>query len=169
MTLRSRLLLASPVAALLLAGCVAEDGFPSLALRPAELDLSTEEPVRPAVEVPSDPALRARVAELLRLAAEGEQSFSAAIGPAEAAVRAAGAVGSDGWVEAQQAVSRLETAREPTTRALAELDQLSLQRAETATNGEDFAALNGAVEEAGRIAASQEQRLQRLQARLPNP
>jgi hypothetical protein len=164
-----RPLLAVPVAALLLAGCVAQDGFPSLAMRPAELDLSTEEPVHPAVEVPTDPALRARIADLLRQASEGERGFAAALGPAEAAVAAAGGVGSESWVEAQQALSRLETRRAPTARALAELDQLSRERAEMATNAEDFAALDAAVAEAGRIAAGQEERLDRLQARLPSP
>jgi hypothetical protein len=151
---------------LALGGCVAEDGFPSLAQRPAELNRSIEEPVRPAVEVPSDPALRARVATLLQQAAEGERSFAGALATTEAAVGRAGAASSETWVEAQQALSRLESTREATTRALAELDRLALERAEVATGREDYAAINAAIAEVDRIAVSQQQRWERLRGRL---
>ena len=111
--------LAAPLALLALAGCVREDGFPSLAQRPAELNRSMEAPVRPALDVPSDPVLRARVAALRSEADEGERSFAAALGAAEAAVSRAGASGSESWVEAQQALSRLESTRTTTSRARA--------------------------------------------------
>ncbi len=149
-----------------LAGCVAEDDFPSLAQRPAELNVSLEEPLHPAVEVPSDPALRSRLVELRRQAHEGERSFAAAIGSTEAQLGRAGAAGSESWVEAQQALSRLEATREATMRALAELDQLAIGRAEVPTSSEDFAALNAAIAEVERLAVSQQQRWDRLRARL---
>ena len=166
MRLRTRLCLASSFAALALTGCVAEDGFPSLAQRPAERNLSIEEPVHPAVEVPSDPALRVRVAELERQAAEGENSFAAALGPTESVVARAGAPGSESWIEAQQALSRLEATREATMRALAELDRLAITRAEVATNSDDFAAVNAAIAAVELVAMSQQQRWDRLRARL---
>ena len=166
MRLRTRLCLASSFAALALTGCVAEDGFPSLAQRPAERNLSIEEPVHPAVEVPSDPALRARIAELERQAAEGENSFAAALGPTESVVARAGAPGSESWIEAQQALSRLEATREATMRALAELDRLAITRAEVATNSGDFAAVNAAIAAVEQLAVSQQQRWDRLRARL---
>jgi hypothetical protein len=158
--------IAALAAALTLFGCVPQGDFPSLAPRAAERDASSREPVRAAVDVPNDPALRQRLAELLRQAAEGERGFEAAHRPAEAAVRNAGAQGSDRWVEAQQALSRLEAAREGTTRALAELDQLALDRADRPTSSADSAAIEEAIAECGRIAATQQQRLARLRARL---
>ena len=166
MTVRSRLSLWLPAAALALAGCVAENGFPSLAQRPAELNVSLEEPVYPAVQVPNDPALRARIDELRRLAAEGERGFSGALGGTEAVLARAGPAGSESWVEAQQALSRLEATREPTMRALAELDAQAIARAEVPTSGEDFAAINAAIGEVERLAMSQQQRFDRLRARL---
>ena len=166
MTLQIRPVLWLPAAALGLAGCVAEEGFPSLAQRPAELNVSIEEPVYPAVEVPSDPTLRARIAELRQQAAEGERSFAAALDPAEAVLARAGPAGSESWVEAQQALSRLEATRNATMRALAELDALVIARAEVATNREDFAAINAAIGEVERLAVSQQQRWDRLRGRL---
>ena len=166
MTVPLRLLFALSAAALALAGCVASDGFPSLAPRPAERIASVQEPVHPAVEVPSDPALRARIAELERQAAEGNRAFEAALGATEAAVGAAGKHGSDSWVEAEQALSRLEATRAPTTRALAELDRLAIERAEVATNAEDFAAINAALASVDQVTARQQQRWDRLRARL---
>jgi hypothetical protein len=116
-TVRTRLFLAIPIAAVALGGCVAADGFPSLAQRPAERDVSIEEPVYPTVDVPSDPGLHARLADLQRQAAEGDRHFAAALGPAEAATARAGPANSESWIEAQQALSRLEAVREPTMRA----------------------------------------------------
>jgi hypothetical protein len=155
-----------PLALAALAGCVAEDGFPSLALRPAELNRSIEAPDRPRTEIPSDPALRARIAALVDQARGGDRDFAAALGAAEAAVTRAGAAGSESWVEAQLAVSRLEATRTATSRALAELDQLALARAEAATNSEDFAAIETALADVEAVAAAQQQRWDRLRGRL---
>jgi hypothetical protein len=166
MRLRTRLFPALPAAALFLAGCVAEDGFPSLAQRPAERNLSIEEPLYPAVEVPSDPAIRARIVELQRQAEEGGRAFDSALAPTEAAVARAGAAYSESWIEAQQALSRLESTREPTQRALAELDRLAVDRADVATSEEDFAAIHAAIAEVQSAASAQQQRWDRLRARL---
>lgn len=155
-----------PVAAVALSGCVSEDGFPSLAQRPAELNRSIEAPMRRPVEVPSDPVLRARIAALVEQARGGDREFAGALGPAEAAVARAGGATSESWVEAQLAVSRLEATRTATSRALAELDQLALARAEMATNAEDFAAIETALAEVEAIADSQQQRWNRLRGRL---
>jgi hypothetical protein len=51
-------------------------------------------------------------------------------------------------------------------RALAELDRLAIGRAEVPTSSEDFAALNAAIAEVERLAVSQQQRWDRLRARL---
>ena len=125
-----------------------------------------EPPVRERSATPTDPALRRRLVELERQAVDGHRAFDAAFTPAERAVGRAGAPQSDSWVEAQQALSRLEAARTETMRALTELDRLAIDRADVATSEEDFAAIEGAIAAAQRLAADQQERLQRLRARL---
>jgi hypothetical protein len=149
-----------PLAAVL-AGCVSEGPFPSLAPREGE-QLAIEEPVRAALDVPSDPALRRRIAEHREQAARGERAFETAYGPAEAAARAAGPAGSDSWIEAEQAVSRLEAARGETMGALAELDRLASQRGDMPTNAADMEALTGMMAVVQDIADRQQARIDRL-------
>ncbi|HWT13773.1 MAG TPA: hypothetical protein VN231_13550, partial [Allosphingosinicella sp.] len=98
--------------------------------------------------------------------AAGDRAFAEAYGGAEAAVAAGGARGSEGWIEAQQALSRLEAARQPTTHALGELDRLAVGRIDMATSEEDFAFLNDALAAVERMAAGQQERLERLRERL---
>ena len=166
MTASIRPSLALSLAALALAGCVAQDGFPSLAMRPAERHVSFEPPIHPRAEVPSDAGLRDRLRTLQGQAAEGDRAFREVLGSAERAVGAAGGFETESWVEAQQALSRLESAREPTTRAQSDLDELAIARADAPTSDEDYAALQAAVDSVGRIAASQQQQVDRLRARL---
>ena len=154
------------IVAAALGGCVAEDGFPSLAPRPAERDLSTEEPERLPAEPADDVALRAQVSELRAQAAEGDRAFDAAFPGAQAAVSAAGRRESDSWVAAQQALSRLEAARTPTMRALAELDGIAVERAGQPASTADLAAIDAAIEAVGQIAAAQQERIDRLRARV---
>ena len=161
-----RLPIALLLAASALAACVPQGDVPSLAVRPAERDRTTLPPVRPAVEVPSDPALGQHVVELQRLAAEGDRAFDAAFGPTEAAIARTGAPASEAWVEAQLALSRLEAARNDTSRALTELDRLAIDRAAVPTNESDYAAILAAIAAVEAIAAVQQRRLDTLRARL---
>ena len=149
-----------------LAACAAQGTFPSLQPRAVEQNVTTEEPMRTRALVPGDPALRARAAELLALARRGQSDFNAAYGEASAAATRAGAAGSESWTLAQQAISRVEAARDETTRALAELDQLQVARSARPTNQEDFEAIDAAVGEAQRLAEEQQARLERLRARV---
>ena len=114
----------------------------------------------------SDPALRARIAELVALARRGERDFDAAFGAAQAAAGRAGAQGSESWIAAQEALSRLEAARAETTRALADLDRLAIDRADRATNAEDHSALLAGIAQAEAIASGQQSRLDRLRTAL---
>jgi len=156
-----RLLLAS---ALLLAGCVSDGPFPSLAPREAE-ELAIEEPERAPPVVADDEGLLAHVAARVADARIGAMAFERALGEAERAVARAGREGSDSWIEAQQAISRLEAARSYTTRAEADLDRLSLTRADLPTSAADQQALNAAIAEVAAIAAGQQARIDRLRAR----
>jgi hypothetical protein len=148
--------------AALAAGCVSQGPFPSLAPRPAESEDWTEEPVRAAPAVADDPALRARLATLLDEARAGAREFDADFGPAERAAAPAGGEGSDSWIEAQQAISRLEAAQARTGEALADLHQLRLEREGQPTSAADLAAFDAAIAAAEAIAARHQQRIDRL-------
>lgn len=150
------------VAAALLAGCVSQGTFPSLALRPAEREDWSEEPVRTAPAVADDATLTTRIASLLADARAGWGDFQADLDAAERTAAHAGREGSDSWIEAQQALSRLEASRGRTMQAAEELHQLRLERAGAATSPGDVAALDAAIGEAGAIAARQQQRIERI-------
>ena len=154
-------------AALTLAGCVSPGPFPSLAPRPEEANVSTAEPVRAEPQVADDAQLRQRVGALVAQSLEGLTAFDAAYPAADRATAAAGAAGSDSWSVAQQALSRLETARSRTTNAQAELDRIALERAAMPTSAGDLALLERATAESERIAMNQQVRLDDLKARLP--
>ena len=157
--------LSAAAAALLLAGCVAEGPFPSLQPRPEER-LDAEEPERQPEQVPDDPAVRARTAELIAQARAGDRDFESAYPPAAAAAAAAGPPESDGWVAAQEAISRAEAARAATMRALGDLDSLAIERAAVPTSDSDLAAIAAAVAEVERIAAAQQRRMDRLRGSI---
>jgi hypothetical protein len=140
------------------AGCATGGDFPSLAPRPVE-QLSFEEPVRVDPPVAADAALRSRAAELLGRARAGDGAFEDAYARALPAVRGAGPSGSDSWVQAQEAISRVEAARIQTSSALAELDLLVAERADVPTSPEDHERLIEALRTAEAIAADQQRRL----------
>ena len=166
MALRKSLLPALLAAAASLSGCAVQGPFPSLAARPEEGLISLAEPVRPPVTVAPDPALRARVAALRERGRAGARAFDAAYPAAERATRSVGPSGSDSWIAAQQAVSRLEAARGEAAAALADLDRLAIDRADVATNAEDYAAIGAAMAEIERETAERQERLDALRSRL---
>ena len=148
-----------------LAGCVSHGPFPSLAPRPAEQEDWTEEPVHAAPAVADDAALRARIAALLSQARDGERAFNADLPAAERATAHVGAEGSDSWIEAQQAISRLEAARGRTDEAAGELHQMRLARSGEPTSAADLEALDAAIEDVRALVERQQQRLDRINRR----
>jgi len=156
-----RVTLLAALVGTLLGGCVTEGPFPSLAARPDER-LAIEEPVRAAPVVADDPAVRARIAALLGEARRGEQAFDADHGAAARAASRAGARGSDSWIAAQQALSRVEAARGRTSDAATELHQLAVERAAQPMSAADRRALEEAVAEADQLVAAQQTRIDRL-------
>ena len=154
------------LATTLLASCAAEGPFPSLAPRAVEAELADEvEPAPP----PSDPSIAPRIAALALKAREGHSAFEPALSAARAAVAKAGAARSEEWVEAEQALSRAEAARAPTTTALADLVALSLAQASRAANPDDRAAIDDAIAKVQAIADRQVDQLDRLRASLSAP
>ena len=149
-------------ASLLLAGCAQQGEFPSLARRPAEDIDMTIEPVREAPVVARDAGLGARIEALTDALRSGDRRFDTDYAAASGAARAAGPRGSESWVVAQQAISRLEASRAETMAALADLNQLRLERADLPTNADDQAALETAIAFGDRIAAEQQARIDRL-------
>ena len=155
--------------ALLLAACAApQTGEPSLAPRAAEA-IDPRVPIPNEVAVgPADPALAARIAELMGQVQSGDAAFQGAAGEAERLAAAAGDDQSDSWIEAQQAVSALVAARAPVTIALAELDALAAGRLAVAGGilPGDLAAIQAASGEAGAISEKEAAAIDRLQAQL---
>ena len=77
---------------------------------------------------PVDPALAARLAELVASGESGARTFDALVGQAETLTGAAGPARSESWIVAQQAVSGLEGARAASTRALGNIDGIAAAR-----------------------------------------
>ena len=166
MTGRFRLLAPIASTAGLLAACAPAGPFPSLAMRPEERLVSVGEPRRPTVEAPQDPDLRQRAAALLAEGRAGQSQFEANLPAAERATRNPGRMGSDSWISAQQALSRLEASRSQTTTALAALDRLTTERSDMPTNPADQALLSEALAELERVAAAQQTRIDGLRSRV---
>jgi hypothetical protein len=148
-------------AAILLAGCITHGPWPSLAPRPDE-GLTIEEPVREAPHIADDSALRVRINNLVAEARAGNAAFERDYDDAARTAAGAGAEGSDSWMAAQQALSRVEAARGRTSDAVAELHQLAVARADQPTSPADQAALEAAIDQADGVAAAQQARLNRI-------
>jgi hypothetical protein len=148
-------------AAALLSGCITHGPWPSLAPRPDE-HLTIEEPVREAQQIADDSALRVRVNNLIAEARAGNAEFERDYGAAAQAAARAGAQGSDSWMNAQQAISRVEAARGRTSGAAAELHELAAARAGQPTSLADQAALEAAIDQADAVVAAQQARLNRI-------
>ena len=87
---------------------------------------------------------------------------------AEQLAAAAGAPQSESWVAAQQALSAAVAAREPTARALGDIDALGADRLQTAggLSPADLAAVQSAGAEVGAIDQRQAEAIDALQRRL---
>jgi hypothetical protein len=117
-------------------------GYPSLAPRPIE-SLSLAEPATPPAPAQvADPAAVARYAPLIAQAHSADEAFRRALEQGRAALAAGrnAATGSEPWAEAQVALSRIETAREPVAKALADLDAARNADPTHASTGEAIAA-----------------------------
>lgn len=145
------------------AGCAAPGPYPSLAPRPAEKLFAEDLEERSPTPQPDDPALAGEIDRLLEAGKAGAAEFDRALPAAQAAAGRAGAVGSESWIEAQQALSRLESARSRTTAAAADLDRFALERSGSGLLGSgDSERLRRAAEELQVLTDVQADRLQKL-------
>jgi hypothetical protein len=154
--------------------CAASVDAPSLAIRPGEttsaIDAARPVPVAPPAPpavVALDGATVTRIDASLRAARASVAPFARAAEPARAAVAGASgaAAGSEAWIAAQLAISRLERAREGAANALAEVDST---RRLLVVGGSNFdrAALATVQDEIARINAAQQDEIRALIARL---
>lgn len=101
---------------------------PSLAPRPAEA-IDPRVPVGSSESVGvADPALTATLERLVATAKGSEAEFAARAGRAEQLAASAGAAGSESWVAAQLALSRLVSQQGVATNASAEVDSIAGQQ-----------------------------------------
>ncbi|QAY75450.1 hypothetical protein [Sphingosinicella sp. BN140058] len=152
---------------LLAAGCAAPGPFPSLAPRPAEALYASGDPERVPVPAPDRPAIASRIAEFAAAARAGDAAFGEAVAAARPIVGRAGGAGSDSWVAAQQAVSRAQTGRSATLRALADLDAFAIaQAAEGPLSAGDGERLQAATKALQALADRQQGQLAEFEQRL---
>lgn len=161
-------LLCPLVAAAAAAGCTTGGDFPSLAPRAVE-QLSFEEAVKVDPPVAADPALSVRANALLAEARRGNGAFDVAYAQALPRVRAGGAVGSDGWVQAQEAMSRVEAARNATSAALADLDRFVTDQADEPVNDAVWGEVLAARDAAQALVNEQGRRLGALRSSISTP
>ena len=168
--MKNRILAPIAIASILatLTACAKPGNFPSLAPRAVERELPTPA-AAPSPPAPADPALGARIVELRDEAEAGQRAFAAEAASGRTAIAQAGKAGSESWIAAQQAVSRLEAARSRTATALASLDQLAVERAAQPTNPGDYQALLAAVEASRILADAQKAEMVRMTKGLSAP
>ncbi|WP_299328246.1 hypothetical protein [Parasphingopyxis sp.] len=153
---------------LLLLACAGPEGEPpSLATRSIEGVL--DEPVRGIAPVRSaaDPALAAEIDRLVSQAGAGDRDFGAAYPAAERAVAAASgsSMQSETWIEAQLAVSALDSARAETIAALGDLDSMLAEQTASGRPAETNR-LVAAREQVAALYESQNARYDALNRRL---
>ena len=154
-------------AATLIGGCTeaGDSRYPSLLPRPIESQ-SLAEPVRPAPVVVPDPALDARIAEILARLDQANASFVSAAQATEATIAVSRGVpeGSEAWLEAQAALTRVDAERMPVNAALADLEELGIARAGAGLP--PYPALEAAMARADALAGEQAARVTGLEAAL---
>ena len=159
-----RSLLLVPV--IILAGCTQATGrYPSLLPRPEEQAGFTE-PVRPVPVATPDPALDARITEITTSLDAANTRFTAAARDAEAKIAVARGVpeGSERWLDAQAALSVLDGFRAPLAQAIADLEELAIERGKAGLP--PYPAVDSAITSAESIQAAQEDRAKALEAAL---
>lgn len=151
-----------------LAGCTDTSGkYPSLLPRAIEKQ-SLAEPERPVPVAAPDPALDKQIAGMMSAIDKASKDFTTTAQGAEARIAVARGLpqGSDGWLDAQAALSDVDAALGPVTSILADLDQLAAQRGLAGLP--PYPALDAAIAKAGAIADAEAARKAALEASLSN-
>ena len=154
---------------LALAACSTPGGpYPSLSPRAGE-EIDPRVPVvRPLNERPASAELVARLDSLVAMARQGDDRFVPAAATAQALAANAGALQSESWIAAQQALSAAIAARAPTAAAVGDIDSLGAGKL-VAAGGiapNDLQAINDAAAVVGAIDQRQSDTIAAIQARL---
>ncbi len=158
------------IAAAGLTGCTeTAHHYPSLLPRPIESQSLAEPAASPAPVATPDAALDTRIAELVATLDKAAADFTAIAQNAEARIAVARGLppGSDGWLDAQAALSEVGAARAPVGTTLAELERLTIDRG--AAGLPPYPALDAAVARANALADAQAARNATLEAALTAP
>ena len=158
-----------------LADPAAAKPYPSLSKRPSESrDRTTPPPQEVAAPAPADPKLTADVEILSKQAASGETAFRQQLDEGRKAVAAASGAAptTEAWVNAQAAISALDTARYDSVAALAGLDSLYVERqasTDAARIGAEIAAIDPVRVRALAMVDAQNDALDGLRGSLRQP
>lgn len=156
------------LAALTATACAAPGTPPSLAPRATEA-IDPRLPVTgPVNDRPVNPALAARLAELVSQAKNGAAAFEPLAERARKLAAAAGAPQSEGWIVAQEAVSAAIAARAPTAQAIGDIDALGGNALQTQGGlaPADLAAIKQAGAEVAAIDSRQAEAIAAIQRQL---
>ena len=150
-----------------LAGCAPPVGAPSLMPRAVEkqpIEMPVSEAVEP--ETPADPALQTELAKQIAAAEAGDKAFADQRAAADAAIaKAAGAApGSENWIQAQETITALETARMAAREAAAAIDALRGEPANASTGNR--AAIDAAAAKVDAIEQAESAAVAALTAKL---
>ena len=155
-------------ATLLLSACGDNQGYPSLARRPAERITGTAQPATPAPAAqpaPPNLAQQSRLAQLVERARNAHAGFMGSRGKADklsAAARGA-SVSSEAWIVASVALAELESRRSEAMVSLAEIDSLY---ARARVDGDDGVAIAAARDQITAWVADEDAVLAELRGRL---
>lgn len=142
---------------------------PSLAPRAAE-SIDPRVPVGegPPASTVADPALARQLAEAVARARGGSATFDQLAADSERLAARAGAKGSEGWIAAQQALSRLVAQKTVTELAAGDVDALAASRlqAQRTIAPADRAAILAAQADIARINEAQAATIDRIRSRL---
>ena len=122
----------------------------------------------PVLPTAVDPALAGQLSASIARAQAGHGGFQALAGGARSAAAAAGPRESESWIVAQQALSGLVAAREPVTRALADVDELAAQRVQRLGGiaAADLSAIQSASQQIAALDRAEAALIDELQAQL---
>jgi len=150
-------------------GCSSPGGpYPSLQPRAAEAIDPRVPVVRPMNDRPVAAGLMNRLSALVEQARSGNSQFDNAASEAERLAASAGARQSEGWIAAQEALSAAVSARQPTSQALGDIDEIAANALQTQRGiaPNDLAAIQSAAAEVGAIDRRQSERIDAIQKRL---
>jgi hypothetical protein len=149
------------------AACAPPGPYPSLEPRPIEKALAESEEPPAEAPIPDEAGLPARIAALTAEVRRGQREFDGVLPEARSAADRAGAPESESWIEAQQALSRLEAAGAVSGKALADLDALAMaeEQARRVSAG-DLARLQAAIAMAQAVVDSQGSEVARIKGKI---